>query len=232
MDVSGKTVIVTGSGRGIGKAIAALLANEGAKVVVTARKRFEIDQVRDNIKSAGGNAISIPADVTNSESVKDLVHTTIEEYGSVDVLVNNAGTSIRKLFIDTEEEEFDKVMDANVKGVFLCCREVLPHMVSKRDGVVINISSGAGKSGFPELSAYCASKFAVNGLTESLAKEVLDYNVRVYGVCPGSTNTSLYRNLFPERAQGLTKPEKVAESVLKVCKEGFRQRPGKCMDVF
>lgn len=232
MDISGKTVIVTGSGRGIGKAIAILLAQEGAKVVVTARTKSEIDQVRDKIKSRGGNAISVPADVTVPHSVRNLVHTTIEEYGSVDVLVNNAGTGIRKLFMETSEEEFDKVMEVNVKSVFLCCREVLPHMVSNQDGIIINISSGAGKSGFQELSAYCASKFAVNGLTESLALEVIDHNVRVYGVCPGSTDTSLYRSLFPEKARNLISPEKIAESVLKVCKEGFRQKPGRCMDVY
>ncbi|MFO7967542.1 MAG: SDR family oxidoreductase [Archaeoglobaceae archaeon] len=232
MDVSGRTVIVTGSGRGIGKAIAVLLAQKGAKVVVTARTKSEIDKVRDEIRSAGGDAISFPADVTQPDSVKDMVQTTIQEYGSVDILVNNAGTGIRKLFTETSQEELDNVMKVNVEGVFLCCQEVLPHMISKRDGVIINISSGAGKSGFPELSAYCASKFAVNGLTESVAQEVIDYNVRIYGVCPGSANTSLYRNLFPERAGNLTSPEKVAESVLKVCKEGFRQRPGKCMDVY
>lgn len=231
MDVSGKTVIVTGSGRGIGRATAVLLAHEGAKVVVTARTQTEIDKVRDEIKSFGGEALSIPSDVTSNESVKNLVSITIKEYGSVEVLVNNAGTGIRKLFMDTGEKEFDRVMEVNVKGVFLCCQEVLPHMVNNRDGIIINISSGAGKSGFPELSAYCTSKFAVNGLTESLAREVLEHNVRVYGVCPGSTNTSLYRNLFPERSQNLIKPEKVAETVLKVCKEGFTQRPGKCIDV-
>lgn len=231
MDVSGKTVIVTGSGRGIGRATAVLLAHEGAKVVVTARTQTEINRVRDEIKSFGGEALSIPSDVTSNESVKNLVSITIKEYGSVEVLVNNAGTGIRKLFMATGEKEFDRVMEVNVKGVFLCCQEVLPHMVNNRDGIIINISSGAGKSGFLELSAYCTSKFAVNGLTESLAQEVLEHNVRVYGVCPGSTNTSLYRNLFPERSQNLIKPEKVAETVLKVCKEGFTQRPGKCIDV-
>ncbi len=231
MDISGRTVIVTGSGRGIGKVIAVLLAHEGAKVVVTARTESQIDEVRDEITSAGSNAISVPADVTQPDSVKEMVHTTIREYGAVDVLINNAGTGIRKLFTETSQEEFDRVMEANVKGVFLCSQEVLPHMISKQDGIIINISSGAGKSGFPELSAYCASKFAVNGLTESMAQEVIDHNVRVYGVCPGSTNTSLYRNLFPEKAQNLITTEKVAESVLRVCKEGSSQRPGKCMDV-
>jgi len=231
MEVEGKTVIVTGAGRGIGRATSILFAKKGANVVLASRTVSEINKVSEEIHAFGKVAFPVKTDVRDSNSVKNLIQKTVERFNTIDILINNAGIAIRKYFIDTEESEFDDVMATNVKGVFLCCKEAIPHMMRQKDGIIVNVSSGTGKSGFPELSAYCASKFAVIGLTESLAIELIEYGIRVYAVCPGSTDTKMFRSLYPERSANLKKPEYVAESILRIC-EKENIAPGSCVDVY
>ena len=218
MRLENKSVIVTGSGRGIGEYIAKRLAREGANVIVTGRTARDIENVSKEINDAGGNSIFIKGDVTIEKDVKEVIHKTIKEFGEVDMLVNNAGKGLKKYIWETGVEEFEEVMDVNVKGTFLYMKNIIPEMENST-GLIINISSGAGKEGIPELGAYCASKFAVIGLTESAALEV--NNVKIVALCPGSVDTGMFKRLFPGEKADL-KPEEVAEKVADVC-----MHPGK-----
>ncbi len=214
MNLKNKTIIVTGSGRGIGKYIAKRLAAEGANIVVTARTNEEIEKVSSEINSKGGFAISIMGDVTRQADVRNIIVKTINKFGKVDILINNAGVGLRKSLLDTEEEEFSEVMDVNVKGVFLFMKNIIPEM-EKSGGLIINISSGAGKIGIPTLSVYCASKFAVIGLTEAVAGEVSG-NIKIVALCPGSVDEGMFKRLFPGEEADL-KPGEVAEKVADIC---------------
>lgn len=227
MRLRGKVAVVTGAGRGIGRATARLLAREGVRVVLASRTRSELERVAEEVRREGGEALAVPADVRSSAQVKDMFAAA----GQVDILINNAGVAVRKRLVDTEEEEFDSIMATNVKGVFLCCREALRSGMLERGGVIVNVSSGAGKMGFPELSAYCASKFAVLGLTEALAYEVSP-KVKVYAVCPGGTDTRMYRSLYPEDDfSKLRSPQEVASAIVALCRGEVELGYGECLDI-
>ena len=229
MNLMNKTIIVTGSGRGIGKYIAKRLAAEGANIVVTARTKENIEKVSSEINSKGGSAISIRGDVTRQADVRNIITKTINKFGKVDILINNAGVGLRKSLLDTEEEEFNEVMDVNVKGVFLFMKNIIPEM-EKSGGLIINISSGAGKTGIPTLSVYCASKFAVIGLTEAVAGEVSG-NIKIVALCPGSVDEGMFKRLFPGEEADL-KPEEVAEKVADICIHPEKYRSGESVDIY
>ncbi|NJD78864.1 MAG: SDR family oxidoreductase [Candidatus Methanoperedens sp.] len=228
MKLQNKTVIVTGSGRGIGEYIAKRLAREGGKIVVTGRTTKDIEKVSKEINGAGGRAIFIRGDVTREEDVKTVIHETIKEFGKVDVLVNNAGIGLKKYIWETGVEEFEEVMDVNVKGIFLYMKHIIPEM-GLNGGLIINISSGAGKEGIPMLGAYCASKFAVIGLTESAAAEVK--KVKIVALCPGSVDTGMFKRLFPGEKADL-KPEEVAEKVADICTQPGKYRQGQSIELY
>ncbi|MCL6558272.1 MAG: SDR family oxidoreductase, partial [Firmicutes bacterium] len=175
--------------------------------------------------------LAFQADVRDHEAMAAVVAETVEVFRRVDVLVNNAGVARRKIFLQTSPAEWDEIIDVNLKGVLVCTALVLPRMVANRKGVIVNIASGAGKAGFPELSVYCASKFGVVGFTESLAKEVSGSGVRVYAVCPGSTDTRMYRSLYPER-EPAAKPEDVARVVGGLVAGELQVSPGRCVEVY
>lgn len=192
------SALVTGGGRGIGKETAILLAKKGLNVVVCSRTQREIDSVVKEIKSIGNSqVIGRKCDVSKSDEVHRFVKEVLNNYGRIYVLVNNVGISYVKKLIDTTEEEWDQTLDINLKGVFLICKAVLPHMIKNNFGVIINVSSGAGKVGFGDISAYCASKFGMIGLTESLALEVGNYDIRVMTICPGEVATKMQENVDP-----------------------------------
>lgn len=222
MKLSEKVAVVTGGGRGIGRAICLRLAKEGADIVTFSRTKSEIENVGKEIMELSRNSITMVADVRKSSDIKDVVKVALKRFGKIDILINNAGVAMLKTHHEMTEEEWDVIIDTDLKGVFLCCREVLPVMLKQNNGVVVDISSGAGKSGFPEFSAYCASKFGIIGFTESIAQEVENKGIRIYTVCPGSVDTKLYWNLYPKRAheklgRPLLKPEHIAEKVLQLC---------------
>ena len=170
--------IVTGSGRGIGKEIAVLLARKGVKVVVCSRTDSELRSLAEEIEKITGkaNVLGVKCDVSVSSQVNSLIKSTIEKFGSetIDILVNNAGVAFNKRLVDTSEQEWDQTINTNLKGSFLFAKAVLPYMIKRKLGVIVNVNSGAGKAGFSNLSAYCASKFGLLGLVESLALKLMN----------------------------------------------------------
>lgn len=234
--LKGKVAIVTGATKGIGFAIAKSFAREGCNLVICARNQKDIDTKLKELQKFNVKVIGILADVRDSKDVKKVVDRAVKEFGGVDILVNNAGLWYKKFLHDTTEEEYDITLDTNLKGVFLFSKYVVPIMIKRREGVVINISSGAGKYGSPFYSVYCASKFAVTGLTESLAREAKQFGIKVFAVCPGGVNTEGYRSHHPNEAESyfrsLMQPEEVAEVVLKLATGERRVESGSAVDVF
>jgi 3-oxoacyl-[acyl-carrier protein] reductase len=192
-----KTAIITGSSRGIGKETAIILAKKSVNVVVCSRTQSEITSAVEEINKLTGNSavLGIRCDVSISSEVNSLVKSAIEKFGSntIDILVNNAGVAFNTKLIDTSEEEWDQTINSNLKGAFLFTKAVLPYMISNGSGVILNVNSGAGKAGFSNLSAYCASKFGLVGLAESLALEVNEYqNIRVLTIFLGEVATKMW----------------------------------------
>ncbi len=188
MRLANKVAIVTGSGHGIGREMAFVLADEGASVVVTARTRSEIDAVAKEIRAKSGKALAIPTDVRVEEQVNGMVQKTIDEFGKIDILVNNAGGALNSFYtlvVDLKFEDWKEVQEANVTGTFLCSKAVLPHMIKRRSGVIINLSSSMGKQGRAGASAYCAAKHAIEGFTHALHHEVFPLGIRVNAMGPG-----------------------------------------------
>ena len=226
MELKGKTAIVTGSGRGIGEGIALVLAREGARVVVNARKAEECADVVKKIVSSGGKAIAVAADVSKKAEVTAMVAETVKQFGAVDILVNNAGIEGTPcLTKDLSEEQWDRVLSVNLKGVFLCCQAVIPQMMKQGKGRIVNIGSTAGLRmtffGGPE---YTVSKHGVAGLNQHLAWELADSNITVNTVCPGGVQTPLmeanttseYREMTVKRLVPLgrfTTIEEIGEAV-------------------
>jgi len=192
MRLKDRVAIITGGATGIGKAISQAFANEGAKVVIAARTLPRMEEMVEVIKSQGGQAMAIQTDVVDHEQVKRMVAKTVEAFGQVDVLVNNAarGTYNNADVADMDLKEWYISLDANLTGPMLCCKEVLKDMIPRRSGSIINVSSVAGISGVPRESPYAASKWGLIGLTETLAIEVGIYNIRVNSISPGATRTS------------------------------------------
>jgi 3-oxoacyl-[acyl-carrier protein] reductase len=191
MNLKNKVAIVTGSSRGIGMHIAKTLSHAGAKVVVNyANDQAGADQVVAEIRATGGEAISVRADVSKTAEVKTLFDATITKFGKVDLLINNAGIAIYKLIIETTDDDFDRIFDINVKGVFLTLREAATRL--KDGGRIINLSSSVTRLMMPAYGTYSATKSAVEQLTRVFAKEVGQRGITVNSISPGPTNTELF----------------------------------------
>ncbi len=232
MSLRGFTSIVTGASRGIGRAISELFAREGSDLVLVARKEVPLRDVsrllsdRYRVKT-----IYVPCDVSDPECARRSVEIALSAFGKIDVLVNNAGVAFRKYFHEHTIDEINRIIDVNVKGLMYFTLYAVRAMMRQRRGVIVNISSGAGKVGVPELSVYSASKFAVVGFTEAIAEELSRFGIRVYAVCPGGVDTDMHRSLFPEHKHWmLLRPEEVAELVLRlVLGEG---EVGRCHEIY
>ncbi|MBI3581089.1 MAG: SDR family oxidoreductase [Nitrospinae bacterium] len=212
--LKGKIALVTGGGRGIGRATAVLFAEHGAKVALCSRTTGEADSTAKLILSKGGVGRAYECDVADEAAVRRLFADVKRDFGGVDVLVNNAGLFSRGMLEDVTLAEFNRVHAVNVGGVFLCCREAFAQMKERGGGSVVNLSSLSGVKGakkFPGFSAYCASKFSVVGLTEALAEEGKGHNIRVNAVCPGAVDTDMlsWSDLYPRLAPG-----QVADAIL------------------
>jgi len=191
--LQGKVCIVTGAGKGFGKDIARAYYTQGARVVMITRSQCDIDDLMSEYKY-DENVFIVHGDVSDIDTVDQLVSQTIEKFGKIDVLVNNAGMRFRKKFLDISSDELDQVLNVNFKSAFFLCQKVLPQMVKQRNGKIINMSSIAGTLGFPDLSGYVASKAAIVGLTKSLALEFSDKNIQINALAPGFCKTSYFEN--------------------------------------
>jgi 3-oxoacyl-[acyl-carrier protein] reductase len=231
-----KAALVTGGGRGIGRETAILLSKKGLNVIICSRTQKEIDSAVKEIKSIGyGQIIGRKCDVSVYSQVNNLVNEALEIYGRIDVLINNAGITYVKKLIDTSEEQWDHTLDVNLKGAFLLCKVIVPHMIKNNCGVIINVSSGAGKVGFEDISAYCASKFGMIGLTESLAREVANYNIRVMTICPGEVATKMQDDVdaryYELNKDKMLHPRTVAEKITEMIFNDNKYETGVTVDL-
>lgn len=198
MRLSGKTAIVTGSRRGIGRAIALAMAREGANVVVSDISREDCQKVVGEIEKLGRKGLALKCDVSDSEDVEDMVKRTVTEFGRVDILVNNAGIMDFKPFLELTDEEWDKTLNVNLKGQFLCARAAGRVMIKSKWGRIINIasiSSGGCGIAFPLIAHYTASKGGVMALTEALAMELTPQGINVNAICPGAIDTDISKGV-------------------------------------
>lgn len=191
--LAGKVALITGGGRGIGRAIAVTFAHEGAHVAVAARTKAEVDRVAEEIQSDGGEALALTCDVTKREEVDRMVSNTLARFGRIDVLVNNAGTAKSAPLVKCTDELWNQIIGVNLTSTFLCTRAVIPGMIERGWGRVINIASTAAKVGGAYISAYSAAKHGVLGFTRSVAYEVATKGVTVNAICPGYVDTDLTR---------------------------------------
>ncbi|MEW5996022.1 MAG: SDR family oxidoreductase [Candidatus Micrarchaeota archaeon] len=225
----GKIAVVTGGGRGIGRAIAIELARNGADVAISARHRDELDNTAGEITSLGRNVLVVRADVAKDADRKKLVSSALGEFGRIDILINNAGVAWPDDFF-LSEKEIDATIDVNLRGLIYCTREVLPAMRRQKGGVIINISSEAGKHGYPDIPVYCATKFGVIGFTEALAQAVEKDGILVYAVCPTSTQTKMWEQIAGKEPAAHV-PDDVALEIMDLLKNAKKIAPGSAIDV-
>lgn len=224
-----RVALVTGAGSGIGRAIAEKLAKNGERVVVNDLNGATAEEVVARIKESGGEAVAAPGDVSDPEAVQQIMAAARETYGPPEILVNNAGFLQQKRFVDLTVEDFDRMIAVHLRGTFLCTHAVLPDMLSRGQGIVINMASQLGQIGGVELCHYSSAKAGIIGLTKSLAREVSAQGVRVNAVAPGPINTELVLGLSEDwrRAKAAElplgrfgEPHEVAETVAFLASDG------------
>ena len=211
MRLKGRVAVVTGSGSGIGRASAVLFAKEGAKVVVVDCVREGGLKTVDMISNIGGESVFVEADVSKTADVQGMVRSALKKFGRIDIVFNNAGINLEKAVTDTSEQEWDKIMDVNLKGVFLCSKYAIPEMIRGGGGVIINTASIRGLVGQYHESAYCASKGGVVLLTRAMALDYGCHNIRVNCICPGAILTPLTQAFLDSSPD----PEREVQETLK-----------------
>jgi 3-oxoacyl-[acyl-carrier protein] reductase len=242
MDFAGKIVVVTGGGQGIGRAICLKFAKAGAKVAILDINEDSAAKVREEIRQEGLEATVYRADVSDAAAVGKVFDEIIEKFGRVDVLINNAGIVSTKTFLESDEEDWDRIMSVNLKGAFNTCRCVFPSMVARKSGKIINIASIAGKRGGGIFgnTLYATSKAGVIGLTKGLAREGGPYGINVNAICPGATSTEMIADFTGERRDNFlntiplrrfNEPEDVANAALFLASDMARQITGEISDV-
>ena len=215
MLLDGKIVLVTGAGRGIGKGIALAFAKAGAHVAAAARTGSEVQETADEVRKLGRRGLALMCDVSDAQSVSSAVHAALAEFGKIDILINNAGYASFCPVKDLPLEDWKRTLDVNLTGPFMCIQAVLPHMIERRSGRIINISSVSGLKPILDQGAYCASKHGLNGLSKVLAMELREYGIGVHSICPGGVDTKLTQEAMPnrDRSNWMT-PEDVAHAAL------------------
>lgn len=194
LTLKNKVAVITGARQGMGRTHALTLAKAGAKVVVSDISLKDCEKVVKEIEKEGGEAIAIKCDVAKKEEIDEMIKKTIEEWGKIDILVNNAGIAEFKPFLELTEEDWNKTLDINLKGYFLCAQAAAKEMAKKKSGVIVNIASvamGQQGIGFPNIAHYCASKGGIVGMTEAMAIELAAYNIRVNVIAPGMIETPM-----------------------------------------
>jgi uncharacterized protein len=220
MDFKDQVVLITGASSGIGKQLAVDLAARRAVVVGCGRSIARLKESLKEVRRHSPSSAMIGCDVSDVEQVRGMVAKVLADYGKIDVLINNAGVGMRKPFVDSELGAVEEMMRINFLGAAYCAHAVLPSMIARKTGHIVNISSGAGKIGTLNMSAYCASKFALNGWSESLYHELRPLGVKVSVVCPGPVRTEFnreFRDTEPKSpARLLVTPEAVSREIIKV----------------
>ena len=213
-DLTGQTAVVTGAGRGIGRAISLALAGRGAHVLLAARTQSELEETASRIATTGGSADVLTTDVADEAQVEQLF-TRTDELGRLDILVNNAGIGLFGPAVDFATTDFDRVLQINLRGTFLCSRAALKRMIPACRGMIINIASVVGFKGYPQQAAYTASKHGVMGLTKSFAAEAQEHGIRVSAILPGGVDTEMVAKARPDLdPSGLIRPEDIANTTL------------------
>ena len=206
MDFKNRVVLITGASSGIGQRLAIDLAARGAIVVGCARSRERLQKTEREMQRLSASSTVHVCDVSNPQQVKATVERVLVQFGRIDVLINNAGFGFYKTLDDSPLESIEAVLRTNFLGAVYCIKEALPSMIARRSGHIVNIASGAGKIGTPNMAAYCASKFAMIGLSESLYHELRPYEIYVSVICPGPVRTKM-QLLFDQLAAGVWTPE-------------------------
>lgn len=227
MDLKGKTILITGASRGIGRATAILAGSMGARIAINYEKQSKLaEEAAEFVRRAGGQAVTIRGDVSVSADAEKIVGETVKKFGALDVLINNAGIVSWKLMTDENIGYLQRMVDVNFNGVVNMTYAAIPIMrKQKTGGVIVNIASGAGKTGYPHLAVYSATKFAVIGFTQGIGKELVEKHIRVYAVCPGMTATDM------TGYSGMP-PEKVAQRILEAATEKLGLQPGEDTEIY
>ena len=215
--LSGKTAIVTGASRGIGKAIAIALGRKKMRLALLARSTSQLQEVVDKIHAVGGEAIAVPCDLMNSAAVATSLKKVLRHFDSLDVLISNAGVFLEKPIAEIKIEEWDRVLRTNLTATFLICQSAFLKMKDQKGGRIIAIASSASTQGFIHQGAYCASKHGLLGFTRCLSIEARPHNVHVHTICPGGVRTDLLKDTYMGKrcSEGsLIEPENIAELVL------------------
>ena len=226
--LQGKVAVITGSSSGIGRASALALAEEGANLVLTARRHERLADLELATQKIGGKAISVVGDSREEETARKVVESTISKFGKLDILINCVGMGYYKNIVDTSPEEYDEMMDTNVRSTFLFTHFAVPHMIKQGSGIILMIASMAGIYGFAGQAIYCATKFAEIGFTQALDKELRPHGIKVGAICPGGTKTefALGKGRTEESVakSGMLDPEDVAGAVLLACTQSSKSR--------
>jgi NADP-dependent 3-hydroxy acid dehydrogenase YdfG len=226
--LTGKVALITGASAGIGQACARLLAREGARLVLTARREERLDQLKREFEKLGTDAISVIGDARDESTAIKTVEAATHSFGQIDILINNTGVGNYKNLIDTSADEYDDMMDTNVRSTFLFTRHTVPVMLKQKEGTILMISSIAGIYGFGGEAVYCATKFAQVGFAQALDKELRTHGIKVGVICPGGVKTefALGRGRTEEsvRQSKMLDPEDVADAVLLACTQSSQSR--------
>ena len=233
MNIQDKVALITGSGRGMGRAISLGLAKNGVKVALTGRNQRLLDKTAKEIEEAGGNAKTFLLDVTDDRQAESVSKEVYEEWGSIDILVNNAGVIVYdKPVWETTLEEWNFIMDTNLKGTFLTCKAVLPYMMQKGAGYIINMGSSSGKEPDDEYGPYAASTWGVVGYTASLAKSLIGQGIIVNGINPTWVDTDMARAYIPEGDPDWVTQNEISDAVIYLLTKAPKAMTGKFIDIF
>lgn len=220
--------IVTGAGRGVGREVSLMLARKGCKVAAVSRTQSDLDSLAAKIQEEGGTVLTIAADVSQTQAVEQMVEQVVQAFGKIDILINNAGVGKYGTIEELSVEDYDAMMNTNMRSTFLCTKFVYPHMKKQQKGHILNVSSVAGLKGLPHESVYCASKFAQVGFAQALDHEARLHGIKVSSVCPGGINTTFAfgtgRTPGDPKFETFSSAEEVAEVVLFVLQQPEKSR--------
>ena len=215
MNLNHKVAIVTGASKGIGRSISMFLAKQGVKVTLAARTIEKLKETQSIITSFKGTSITVPTDISKENEITNLFKITKKEFGRLDILINNAAIVIKGKLVEFSTSDYDKIMNVNLKGVFICCQQALKIMIPQKSGYIINIVSNAVFKNYPEQGVYTASKHGIVGITKTIANEVQHYGIHTASIHPGAVDTELSLHSRPDLNRSiLIPPDDIAKTVL------------------